>query len=184
MRRQNILDEDRNSMLEMCQMLEVDADKAWDVYESAVRAGKLQGRDAVIIQGAAILITARRTGAPVTIDEIATLTGKRKWLLGKSARMIVGDDLPGARYEEFVARGARKLDLPDEVRCLVDAVSAEVRSDMSPPVRAAVVLYTAARRAGLKIDRKRVGEAVGVNNAGLRLYVKHGGVLMPGVAAK
>ena len=184
MRRQNALNADRDSMCEMCRTLGVDADRAWNVYQNAVEAGRLQGRDALVMQGAAMLIAARRTGTPVTIEEIAALTGKRNWLLSKCARLVVGDDLPGAAYGDFVARGMSRLDIPEDMRCMIDGVAAGVRTDMSPPVRAAVVLYAAVRRAGMKVSRKSVGEAVGVNPATLKLYVKRGGVLLPEVAPK
>ena len=184
MRRQNALNSDRHSMRKMCNTLCIDADKAWGVYRNAVEAGHLRGRDVLVMQGAAMLIAARRAGTPVTIEEIAALTGKRNWLLSKCARLMVGDDLPGAVFADFVERGMGRLDMPEDVRGVINEVAAAVRTDMSPPVRAAVVLYAAARRADIKISRKSVGEAVGVNPTTLKLYVRQGGALLPEVAAK
>lgn len=183
MRRQSAMDADRRAIAGMCRDLNVDADAAFGAYSDAVESGQLQGRDALLVQAASILVAVRRTGAAVTIDEIADLTGLRKWIIGKCARLMV-DDLPASSFDSFLERGAKKLGLGDDMKGVLDEVAAEVRSDMSPSVRAAVVLYAAARRAGLKVTRKDCGDSVGVNHKSLRLYAKRAGVLLPGVLAK
>ena len=183
MRRQSAMDMDREVIRDLCGQLGVDVEAAFEAYESAVASGLLQGRDALLVQAASVLVAVRRTGAAVTIDEIADVTGMRKWIIGKCAR-VLADDLPASSFESFLERGAKNLGLGDDMKGMIDEVAASVRSDMSPSMRAAVVLYAAARRAGKKVTRKSAGDSVGVHHKSLRMYAKREGVLLPGVLAK
>lgn len=184
MRRKSALEADRSAIRAMCNILGVDVDTSLAAYQEVIDRGILQGRDALVMQAAAVLVAVRRTGASVTIDEIADLTGKRKWLLGKAARLIAGGGLPPAGFDAFLERGIKSIGLPDGVRDAAAAAAPEVKTDMSPSMRAATVLYMAACRSGVKVSRKDVARAVGVNQLSIKQYVRRGGVLTPKAVAE
>lgn len=175
MRRKKALDADRKSIRKMCEKLDVDADRVWEVYHGAVDAGYMQGRETMVLQGAAILVVARQTHVPVTRGEIHAVTGKNEWLISKLAGRITGNNIPRAEYGDFLARGMRKLDMKD--LDAINEIAAKVRSDMSPVLKAAIVLYVAACRSDIKITKKNVGEALGINHRTMNSYVRVGGKL-------
>lgn len=171
------MDADLADIREWCSTLGVNQDTACSVYRAAVDNLVQQGRYSKIVKAAAVYVAARKHSTPVTIDEVARHIGVGKWYMGKVTAEMGGDDMPRITVNDFVRRGVKELALAQDVIDMIDLDA--VRADISPPIRAAIALYSATRRAGLEFEKSDVCEAVGTQHVSIRQYVGIDGGLLP-----
>ena len=179
--RKSRMERDTATIREWCSALGIGADSACAEYRAAIEKGVQKGRYSKIVMAGAVYVAARKAGTPITIDEVARHTGVGKWYMGRVSSEIDGD-LPRLTVHDFVRRGVDALSLPQRV---IDSIDVDaVRSDISPPIRAAVALYSAARRGGLEYEKGDVCAAVGTQHVSIRQYVGINGDLLPRAVAE
>ena len=159
---------------EWCLELGIDYKAAAEVYHEAVDAGLTRGRPAKVIQSAVLYVTARRSGAIVTIRSISQLTGEPMKNIRRAA-LLIDSDMPTQDIMTYVSSGAGRLGLPSDAEFDADSV----RVDLGAPIRAAIILFVASHKCGAVHTMTDVATAAGVDVNNLRNYVRGRGELKP-----
>ena len=159
-----------------CTELGVDHEVAGNIYRAAAARG-MRGRHARGLQAASMYVASRGTGNPLTIHRVAAVTGEPQKALRRTILHLGGDAMPREDVAACIAAGARRLGLPDGDDW--GAPLGEIRQDLGAPMRAGISLVVAAARAGRPLSINDVADAVGLNPATLRNYVRAGGILTP-----
>lgn len=180
--RKSRMEKDLAGIREWCSALGVNPDSACSEYRAAIDKGVQKGRYSKIVMAGAVYAAARKAGTPITIDEVARHTGVGKWYMGKVSAEIADGEMPRLTAQDFVRRGVEELSLEQHIIDMIDVDA--VRSDISPPIRAAVALYSAARRGGLEYEKGDVCAAVGTQHVSIRQYVGVDGSLLPRAVAE
>lgn len=180
-RREKALAQDMESLRAWCTELGVDADVAEGIYREAVSAGFLEGRHVKGLLAASIYVAGRRSGTPVTLLQIAAVTGEQQRTIRRTVLLVAEGGMPPQDVRTYIKAGSQRLNLPDGVWSLVDLDC--IREDLGAPLRAGIALLVASHRFGSPRSIEQVAAASGINPKTFRHYVRKDGTMKPKAVA-
>lgn len=177
MRREKALAQDVELLRGWCTELGVDTDATEGVYRKVVSAGLLGGRHVKGLLAASIYVAGRRSGVPVTLLQVAAVTGEQQRTIRRMVMLVAEDGMPAQDIRTYIKAGSQRLNLPDGDWSLVDLDG--IREDLGAPLRAGIALFLASHRFGSPRSIEQVAAAGGLNPKTFRHYVRKDGTMKP-----